>query len=172
MTVELILSSVALALATYGAGLSTYIHMRRIRSERHHVSVSIHTVYPLTGEGIGATPETLSLVAVNTCQQDIVVEALLLEIYGFVCLSPQVVDDPDVKEDGPSLRVLKPGHRCDVSFNYPHLVEWLLTRRKKIELPIQVRGVFVDTLESRFYSSWHYISDDDIAPLLPRYRQS
>ncbi len=162
MTIELILSVVALAIALYGAALSTHFHVRRVRSEQIDVSVSIYTAYPLTDTGIEAMPKTLGLVAVNTCRRDVVVDGLFLEIYGFACLSPQIVNDPDVEEDGPRPRALEPGHRFETSFNYPHLIEWLLTRRRKFVPPIRVRGMLLDTLGNRFYSRWRRIGGDDI----------
>ena len=84
----------------------------------------------------------------------------MLEVYGVAGFTPHAIGDPDAEEAEPLRPVLKPGHRLEVSFNYPHLVEWLITRPRKITLPIQVRSALMDTLGNRFHSSWLEIGDD------------
>ena len=163
MTIQLILSLVALAVAIYGAWLSTHIHIRNMRSVRNNVHVTIHNLLSLRDvldESSESMRETLTLVAVNAGQQDIVVEYLMLEVYGVAGFSPQFIGDPGAEEAEPLRPVLKLGHRLEVSFNYPHLIKWLITRPRKITLPIQVRGVLMDTLGNRFHSSWQEIGED------------
>ena len=171
--IESIISVLTPLLALYGAGLSTYICIRGIRSKRVQVFVTHGWSYGFTTEGMADSPESLELSAVNTCRQDVVVSSLTLDIPGFCRIAPgffeyvkretvldnlsSVIRRPDSPQRKETHQVLKPGHQLEVSFDYSQLVEDL--RSRGMAMPLRVRAVFEDTLENYFFSSWFHIGD-------------
>ena len=146
-------------LAVYGAGLSTYLCVKAVRSDRIQVAVTHGWGYSPEALRESKSPEELTISAVNECRREIVMTSLTLEIPGLARIVPAFLEPFGAKKERlkeePDQTRLMPGDKIEVSFDHSALKTML--RSYRIETPVQVRAVFEDTLENLFFGSWFEI---------------
>lgn len=143
--------------AVYGAVLSTYMLVRRIRSDRFNIFVTHGWAYSLSDNSMDKSPKSLTISAVNHGAREVVIESLCLEIPSFCRITPMGLElmnggsCPNNKYPVEKTR-LKCGDQIEASFDYAALSK-ILTQRG-FGARSRIRAVCEDTLENVYASAW------------------
>ena len=149
-------------IAGYGAVLSTYMLVRRVRSDKTKVVVTHGWSYSIRDNRMDNRPEYLGVYAVNHSRKEVVIHSLSLELPGLCLIAPEFLEiyggdeSPNNKNLTEDTR-LRYGDKAEVSFD----CEMLRTMLKRHGYSVQsrVRAVCEDTLENVYYSSWFEIGE-------------
>lgn len=149
-------------IAVYGAALSTYMLVRRVRSDKTKVVVTHGWSYNIRNNRMDNRPEYLGICAVNHSRKEVVVQSLSLEIPGLCLIAPGFLEiyggdkSPNNRNLTEDTR-LRCGDKAEVSFDCKMLRAMLNKHGYSVQL--RVRAVCEDTLENVYYSSWFEIGE-------------
>ena len=150
---------ITLAIAGYGAVVSSYLGFRHLKAQKPMMSVTHGWTYGSENIRGNDTRECLHLHAVNTGSPDIVVQILALDVPNYMVMTPSFIEfniQSQYSEHNSKIQGqrLKSGDTLEARFDYAILLNFFESRK----IPQRVRATCQDTLGNFYYSEWFDLS--------------